>query len=118
MLFGADCRYIGAMPTLIAGVVAVVRLYLLLQMFRAANPVRARARDQDRLRRRGLGGRRLHRAPWRARRRIPLGIFGAGLLGWSPFGPGGFSNIGGLFGAAGAATRQDRPRECARSFST
>ena len=29
---------------------------------------------------------------------IPLGIFGAGLLGWSPFGPGGFSNIGGIFG--------------------
>ena len=27
------------MPTLIAGVVAVVLLYLLLQMFRAANPV-------------------------------------------------------------------------------
>ena len=27
------------MPTLIAGVVAVVVLYLLLQMFRAANPV-------------------------------------------------------------------------------
>ena len=29
---------------------------------------------------------------------IPLGIFGAGLLGWSPFGPSGFSNIGGMFG--------------------
>jgi hypothetical protein len=29
---------------------------------------------------------------------IPLGIFGAGLLGWSPFGSSGFSNIGGLFG--------------------
>jgi hypothetical protein len=29
---------------------------------------------------------------------IPLGIFGAGLLGWSPFGTTGFSSIGGLFG--------------------
>ena len=29
---------------------------------------------------------------------IPLGIFGAGLLGWSPFGTPGFGNIGGLFG--------------------
>jgi hypothetical protein len=29
---------------------------------------------------------------------IPLGIFGAGLLGWSPFGASGFSNIGGIFG--------------------
>src|ERR1700730_112832 len=52
------------MPTLIAGVVAVILLYSLLQMFRAA---------------------------------IPLGIFGAGLLGWSPFGASGFSSIGGIF---------------------
>jgi DnaJ-domain-containing protein 1 len=29
---------------------------------------------------------------------IPLGLFGAGLLGWSPFGTTGFGNIGGLFG--------------------
>ncbi len=30
---------------------------------------------------------------------IPLGIFGAGLLGWSPFGgTSGFGNIGGMFG--------------------
>ena len=29
---------------------------------------------------------------------IPLGIFGAGLLGWSPIGISGFSNIGGFFG--------------------
>jgi hypothetical protein len=30
---------------------------------------------------------------------IPLGLFGAGLLGWSPFGASGFSSIGGLFGS-------------------
>src|SRR5205807_2335618 len=28
---------------------------------------------------------------------IPLGIFGAGLLGWAPFGTGGFGNFGNLF---------------------
>ena len=32
---------------------------------------------------------------------VPLGIFGAGLLGWSPFGTSGFSNIGGMFGGSG-----------------
>src|ERR1700730_5787216 len=57
------------MPTLIAGVVAVILLYSLLQMFRAA---------------------------------IPLGIFGAGLLGWSPFGISGFGNIGGGVGGSNA----------------
>jgi hypothetical protein len=31
---------------------------------------------------------------------IPIGIFGAGLLGWSPFGASGFGNIGGIFGAS------------------
>jgi hypothetical protein len=41
---------------------------------------------------------------------IPLGIFGAGLLGWSPFGAGSFPNIGGMFGgsakrAAGQTSR-------------
>jgi hypothetical protein len=33
---------------------------------------------------------------------IPLGIFGAGLLGWSPFSGTGFPNIGGIF-SGGAA---------------
>ena len=33
---------------------------------------------------------------------VPLGIFGAGLLGWSPFGTSGFPNIGGMFGGIGA----------------
>jgi DnaJ domain len=88
------------MPTLIAGVVAVVLLYLLLQMFRAANPV---------VLARGIkiagGVIALAVAAFTGLRgelavAIPLGIFGAGLLGWSPFGPGGFSNIGGIFGGA------------------
>ena len=98
------------MPTLIAGVVAVVLLYALLQMFRAANPVLlARAIKI-------VGGIvALAVAAFTGLRgelavAIPLGIFGAGLLGWSPFGTAGFSSIGGIFGggakrAPGQASR-------------
>ena len=87
------------MPTLIAGVVAVILLYSLLQMFRAANPaVLARAVKI------GGGVVALGVAAFTGVKgelavAIPLGIFGAGLLGWSPFGPSGFGNIGGLFGS-------------------
>src|SRR5262249_46461246 len=86
------------MPTLIAGVVAVIVLYSLLQMFRAANPaVLARTIKI-------VGGVvSLAVAAFTGIRgelavAIPLGIFGAGLLGWSPFGTTGFPNLGGLFG--------------------
>jgi hypothetical protein len=90
------------MPTLIAGAVAVFVLYLLLQMFRAANPaVLARAVKI-------VGGVvSLATAAFVGLRgelavAIPLGIFGAGLLGWAPFGGIGFGNIGGIFsGLAG-----------------
>ena len=91
------------MPTLIAGAVAVVTLYLLLQMFRAANPaVLARAI------RLGGGVVALAVAAFTGIKgelavAIPLGIFGAGLLGWAPLTTSGFPNIGGLFG--GGATR-------------
>ena len=92
------------MPTLIAGIVAVVLLYSLLQMFRAANPViLARAIKI------GGGIVALAVAAFTGIKgelavAIPLGIFGAGLLGWSPFGgASGFGNIGGMFGGAGAA---------------
>ena len=86
------------MPTLIAGVVAVVLLYSLLQMFRAANPV-----VLARVIKIGGGVVALSVAAFTGLRgelavAIPLGIFGAGLLGWSPFGPSGFSRLGGLFG--------------------
>src|ERR1700748_1760301 len=88
------------MPTLIAGAVAVILLYSLLQMFRAANPaVLARAVK--------IGGVIVALAvaaftgiKGELAVAIPLGIFGAGLLGWSPFGPTGFSNIGGFFGSS------------------
>src|SRR3954466_4559378 len=101
------------MATLIAGVVAVIVLYSLLQMFRAANPV-VLARGIK------LGGGviALAVAAFTGLRgelavAIPLGIFGAGLLGWSPFGQSGFSSIGGLFGgrqrSQGQASRVRSP---------
>jgi hypothetical protein len=102
------------MPTLIAGAVAVLTLYLLLQMFRAANPtVLARALKI-------AGGIvSLAVAAFVGLRgelavAIPLGFFGAGLLGWSPFGGstafGPFGNIGGLFGGAGQRSAGQRSR--------
>ena len=90
------------MPTLIAGAVAVVLLYSLLQMFRAANPaVLARAVKI------GGGVVALAVAAFTGIKgelavAIPLGIFGAGLLGWSPLGASGFSSIGGLFSSRAA----------------
>ncbi len=89
------------MPTLIAGVVAVILLYSLLQMFRAANPV-----VLARVIKIGGGVVALAVAAFTGIKgelavAIPLGIFGAGLLGWSPFGTG-FGNIGAMFGGAGA----------------
>jgi hypothetical protein len=71
---------------LIAGVVAVIVLYSLLQMFRAANPAMlARATK--------IGGGVLALLVAAAigikggiAIAIPLGLFGAGLLGWTPLG--------------------------------
>jgi hypothetical protein len=90
------------MPTLIAGAVAVFVLYMLLQMFRTANPAAlARALKIT-------GGlMSLAVAAFIGARgelavAIPIGVFGAGLLGWSPFGMPNFSSIGGLFSGAGA----------------
>src|ERR1700761_3049777 len=89
------------MATLLAGVVAVVLLYSLMQMFRAANPaVLARAVKI------GGGVLALAVAAFTGLRgelavAVPLGIFGAGLLGWAPLGTTGFGNFGGLFGGAG-----------------
>jgi hypothetical protein len=98
------------MPTLVAGIVAVVVLYLLLQMFRAANPaVLARAIKI-------VGGVvSLAVAAYTGVRgelavAIPLGIFGAGLLGWSPFGTSGFSTLGGLFGGQRSSGQSSRVR--------
>jgi hypothetical protein len=94
------------MATLIAGVVAVIVIYSLLQMFRAANPViLARAVKVS-------GGVVLLAAAaftgfkGQLAAAIPLGIFGAGLLGWSPFGPGGFTSIGDMMGRSPRSTGQ------------
>src|SRR5579863_5117066 len=100
-VFFARGNYIKAMPTLVAGAVAVIVLYLLLQMFRAANPaVLARAVK--------IAGGVLALAvaaftgiKGELAIAVPLGIFGAGLLGWAPFGTPGFGQIGWLFGAGG-----------------
>ena len=87
------------MITLIAGFVAVGVLYLLLQLFRAANPaVLAQAV-------RIAGGIvALAVAAFTGIKgelaiAVPLGIFGAGLLGWSPLGASALGSLGGLFGA-------------------
>ncbi|MGB3867615.1 MAG: DnaJ domain-containing protein [Xanthobacteraceae bacterium] len=85
------------MATLIAGAVAVFVLYTLLQMFRSANPaVLARAIK--------IAGGIVALAvaafvgiKGELAVAIPLGVFGAGLLGWSPFGTR-FPNFGGVFG--------------------
>src|ERR1051325_8415183 len=92
--------YVWCMPTLIAGALAVILLYSLLQMFRAANPVVLARTIKI-----GGGVLALAVAAFTGAKgelvvAIPLGLFGAGLLGWSPFGASGFSNIGGLFGSS------------------
>ena len=98
------------MPTLIAGIIAVVVLYSALQMFRAANPaVLARAIKI------GGGVLALAVAAFTGVRgelavAIPLGIFGAGLLGWSPFGNTGFPGFGGRFGGGQTARQSSRVR--------
>lgn len=98
------------MPTLIAGIFAVVVLYLGLQMFRAADP---------KLLAKGIrfagGAICLAVAAFTGLKgelavAIPLGLFGAGLLGWSPLAASGFSNFGGFGGRAksGGQTSQVR----------
>ncbi|MGJ5179530.1 DnaJ domain-containing protein [Bradyrhizobium oligotrophicum] len=87
--------------TLIAGAVAVITLYLLLQMFRNANPAAlARAIKFAG----GIGC--LAVAAFTGLRgelvvAIPIGLFGAGLLGWSP---GGLGSFGTMFGLGGQRT--------------
>jgi hypothetical protein len=93
--------------TLIAGLIAVVTLYLLLQTLRNANPT-----VLARMGRKAGGVACLAIAAFTGIRgelavAIPLGLFGAGLLGWSP---GGLDRIGlgGLFGGGGTGTARAR----------
>jgi hypothetical protein len=88
------------MPTLIAGALAVIVLYTLLQMFRAANPaVLARAVK--------IAGGIICLAvaaftgvKGELAVALPLGLFGAGLLGWTPAASA-FGNWGGFGGWSG-----------------
>ncbi len=76
---------------LIAGIIAVITLYVLLQVLRSTSPaVLARGMKI------GGGIVSLAVAAFVGVRgeimvAVPLAMFGAGLLGWSPFGAGGFS---------------------------
>ncbi|MBU6462723.1 MAG: DnaJ domain-containing protein [Bradyrhizobium sp.] len=101
---------------LIAGAVAVILLYSLLQMFHAANPaVMARALKI-------LGGVvALAVAAFIGLRgelaaAIPIGLFGAGLLGWSPLGATGFNFINGMFGGLGAQRSTGRASRVRSQF--
>jgi DnaJ domain len=89
--------------TLIAGLVAIITLYLLSQTLRTANPTLL-----ARMGRKAGGVACLAIAAFTGIRgelavAIPLGLFGAGLLGWSA---GGLDRIGlgGLFGGGGSGS--------------
>jgi len=94
--------------TLIAGLVAVITLYLLLQTLRTANPALL-----ARMGRKAGGVACLAIAAFTGIRgelavAIPLGLFGAGLLGWSAGGLdriGLGSLLGGRMGSAGVRSR-------------
>jgi hypothetical protein len=94
--------------SLVAGLVAVVTLYLLLQVLRNTNPaVLARGLKM------GGGIVVLAAAAFTFARgefmvAIPLGLFGAGLLGWVPFGSGGFGIPG--WGSARSSGQTSRVR--------
>ncbi len=83
------------MPTLIAGIVAVALIYAALNVLKGADP-----KFLARVIKIGGGVIALAMAAFVGIRgqlavAIPLGVFGAGLLGWAPFGASGFSNWGG-----------------------
>ena len=95
--------------TLIAGLIAVVTLYLLLQTLRTANPAML-----ARLMRKAGGIGCLAIAAFTGIRgelavAIPIGLFGAGLLGWSPGGLDRFG-LGGLFGSGGGGPEARQPQ--------
>jgi hypothetical protein len=98
------------MPTLIAGAVAVFVLYMLLQMLRSANPaVLART-----LKIAGgvvtLAAALFTGVKGELAVAIPLGLFGAGLLGWAPLQNAGFGNLGSVFGSLGGRSRGQSSR--------
>ena len=90
------------MPTLIAGIIAVALIYVALNVIKGADP-----KFLARLIRGGGGVLALAFAAFIGLRgeiavAIPIGVFGAGLLGWSPFG----TKLGAAWGNWGAGARK------------
>ena len=92
------------MPTLIAGIVAVALLYVALNIIKGADP-----KWLAKVIRTGGGVVTLAAAVFVGVRgelavAIPLGVFGAGLLGWSPFG----AQLGSAWGNFGSSWRKSQ----------
>ncbi len=86
------------MGTLLIGAAVALVIYLGLQLLRTANPARL-----ARLIKIAGGVLSLAMAAFVGVKgqlavAIPLGFFGAGLLGWAPMGSAGFGRLGGMFG--------------------
>ena len=100
------------MPTLIAGIVAVALIYAALNVIKGADP-----KFLARIIKVGGGVVTLAFAAFIGARgeialALPIGIFGAGLLGWSPFG----SSIGSAWGNwTGSATKSSGQKSEVRS---
>jgi hypothetical protein len=103
------------MPTLVAGAIAVIVLYTLLQMFRTANPA-ALARA---LKIAGgivcLAVAAFTGVKGELAVAVPLGLFGAGLLGWSPAASA-FGNWGGFGNWAGRGKTRGQTSQVRSGF--
>ena len=95
------------MPTLIAGIVAVALIYVALNVIKGADP-----KFLARVVRSGGGILALAFAAFIGARgeiavAIPIAVFGAGLLGWSPFG----AKLGSAFGNWGGSSRRSNGQQ-------
>lgn len=95
------------MPTLIAGIIAVALIYVALNVIKGADP-----KFLARIIRGGGGVLALAFAAFISTRgqfevAIPIAIFGAGLLGWSPFG----AKLSSAFGNWGGSTRKSNGQQ-------
>jgi hypothetical protein len=88
------------MPTLLAGILAVAALYSLLQLVRSANPAALAKAVKIAGGILSLAIAALVGVRGELAVAIPLGLFGAGLLGWAPM-AGRLNPFGTLFGGAG-----------------
>lgn len=95
------------MPTLIAGIIAVALIYAALNIIKGADP-----KFLARIIRSGGGVLALAFAAFIGARgeiavAVPIAIFGAGLLGWSPFG----AKLGAAFGNWGGNSRKSNGQQ-------